>query len=514
MRTPASSTLFLACILGCVAEPVLAQGESPEYTVWLKSDPAGADRFGLVLDVSGDVAIVGAPRDNDPLFGVGEYGAAYVYRNSDSGWVEEMKFEEDDRQFYAWFGQAVAIDDDVALVSVRNDAETDDGAVSVYRYDGNMWAPETTLVCADRERGDGCGRSVDLDGTIAVLGSPADVEDGIRSGSARVFRYDGAEWVEEATLLPDDPVHSLHFGESVAVHGHRILVGAWGVSSDDDSHPVGSAYVFEQDSTGWVRTAVLESDETNRLSQFGLRVGLYDDLAVIGAPLDDENGGGAGAAFLYRFDGVEWIEVDKILAHDPTGFNMFGSSVAIDRERIVVGAPNWGPPNETSNGKAYVYEYAQDGTLQHIADLVPETDGTGDEFGTAVAVAGETVLIGSPSHDVPMPGVGTVYAYVSPRSSVAVERPTRQIGVRLSAAYPNPFVSSARLRLELDRPERVRITLFDLLGREIRVLHEGVVPAREPMDFEVHAEGLPAGIYLIRATTAGLAVTRTVTLIR
>src|SRR5690606_18376606 len=167
--------------------PGIVRAQTPTPSLWLKSDPAGAVQFGASIDVSGDVAIVGEPRDNDLLFEVGEYGAAYVYLQVGSGWVEEAKFVEEERQFYAWLGGDVAIDGDVAMVSVRNDEETSDGAVYVYRYKGGSWTEETKLVCADRAPGDDCGLSVDIAGDIAVLGAPQDEHDGVRSGTARVF---------------------------------------------------------------------------------------------------------------------------------------------------------------------------------------------------------------------------------------------------------------------------------------------------------------------------------------
>src|SRR5690606_36730246 len=123
-------------------------------------------------------------------------------------------------------GGDVAIDGDVAMVSVRNGEETSDGAVYVYRYKGGSWTEETKLVCADRAPGDDCGLSVDIAGDIAVLGAPQDEHDGVRSGTARVCRFERSGWSEEGTLAPQVPAPARYFGQSVAIEQDRILIGA------------------------------------------------------------------------------------------------------------------------------------------------------------------------------------------------------------------------------------------------------------------------------------------------
>lgn len=84
----------------------------------------------------------------------------------------------------------------------------------------------------------------------------------------------------------------------------------------------------------------------------------------------------------------------------------------------------------------------------------------------------------------------------------------------LSAAYPNPFNPQTQFELTLKQQQNVRIAVYDLLGREVAQLHEGVLPANELQVFRFGADALPSGIYLIRVTGEHFATTRQATLLK
>jgi len=86
--------------------------------------------------------------------------------------------------------------------------------------------------------------------------------------------------------------------------------------------------------------------------------------------------------------------------------------------------------------------------------------------------------------------------------------------VMLSAAYPNPFQRQANLTLTLSRPEPVHVSLYDALGRRVRVLHDGIWPAESPQTISILADGLPSGVYLIRVETTARVESRMVTVLR
>lgn len=95
-------------------------------------------------------------------------------------------------------------------------------------------------------------------------------------------------------------------------------------------------------------------------------------------------------------------------------------------------------------------------------------------------------------------------------STVAEEHATATRGIDLSTAYPNPFRYEARLTVMLDRSEPARVSVFDVLGREVRVLHDGMLAARTLHQFAVSAEGLASGVYVVRVATPTLRQSRRV----
>ena len=403
------------------------------------------------------------------------------------------------------------------LVAMRNDEETADGAVFVFRYDGNSWTQEDKLTPSDRRGGDTFGASVSIEGNIALVGAPRrTVEGTVQNGSAYVFRYDGTNWMEEAILTPADPTLSKYFGQSLSLSGSRALIGAWGDSPGGSGQNAGSAYVFDFDGSAWVQTAKLSPQEPASRAQFGVSVALSGDVALLGAPLDNELGGGAGAAYAFRLgDDGAWTEEEKLLADDYSGFNLFGSAVALSGAHAVVGAPNWFAPNEDATGKAYVYAYDQSsGVWQKQADLVPPDGGAGDDFGDAVAISEGVILVGSPEHDLPQGNVGAVYFYGTPAAPTAHELPDEEGAIKLSQAYPNPFQHEVTFLLMLSEVAPVRVRIFDLAGRQLRAIHHGHMPRATESRLVISAGDLPMGTYVVRVETAMHSASRLVSLVR
>ncbi|MEZ4315097.1 MAG: FG-GAP repeat protein [Polyangiaceae bacterium] len=123
---------------------------------------------------------------------------------------------------------------------------------------------------------------------------------------------------------------------------------------------------------------------------FGLSVDVSGSTAVVGAPLDDELGNAAGAAYVFDRAGGAWPERSKLVASGGIAIERFGVRVAISGNTLVAGAPD----DDGSVGAAYVFERAGEGWVQQ-AKLTPTQGHLGDRFGLAVAIAGNTIVVGS-----------------------------------------------------------------------------------------------------------------------
>ena len=308
--------------------------------------------------------------------------------------------EEGDR-----FGESVAISDGQhglrAVIGVpREDGETDNiGAAYVFRYDEKAfaWVREARLVNPDPEHGGSFASSVGIDGETLVVGKPSDNELAGGAGAAYVYRFNGVEWVKEAKLLASDGRRLHNFGIAIDIAGDTIVVGARSRNINKD------AYVFRYAKGEWVEEAILRP-EGDGSSGFGQSVDIAGDRIIVGALWDFENGPYSGAAYVFRFNGATWIRETKLLAEDGERDAYFGRSVAIDGDQALVGAPDSG------DGAAYVFRFdRRSGQWRQERKLIPPEGFVW--FGRQVALNGELAAIRSRSHYDRDPDVDSVFVY-------------------------------------------------------------------------------------------------------
>ena len=84
----------------------------------------------------------------------------------------------------------------------------------------------------------------------------------------------------------------------------------------------------------------------------------------------------------------------------------------------------------------------------------------------------------------------------------------------LTAAYPNPFTEQARFTLEVAEAQDVRVTIYDVMGREVIRLHDGSLAAGTRHGFEVDGRALASGVYFARVEGEHFAETQRLTVLR
>jgi hypothetical protein len=299
-------------------------------------------------------------------------------------------------------------------VTVRPDGSSQFGAAYVYRFDGTEWVEKQKLQ-GDRfipDFGNPFGHSVSVSGDVAVIGSPNSFnQEKISTGSAYVYRFDGTrppgdQWVQEQEILALDGASGDLFGFAVSVSGDVALIGAVGHDHADPFPARGAAYVYRFDETRppgdrWVEEKeVCTSNEESCASEleendlFGWSVSVSGDVAVTGARLGEGNSTTSGSAYVYRFDGTEWLpEGPKLFASNGVSFERFGESLAVSGDVAVIGAAT-GDGNTTNSGSAYVFRFDGSGWVEE-KKLLGSDAARGAQFGFAVSVSGNVALIGA-----------------------------------------------------------------------------------------------------------------------
>ncbi|MCP3917595.1 MAG: hypothetical protein GY711_18780 [bacterium] len=361
----------------------------------LASDGAAEDLFGTALAISGDTAIVGAPWDDD--LGA-RSGSCYVLERAGSAWIEVDKMLASDGMPADFFGLAVALDGDTAVVGARGaDGQvTSSGAAYVFERTPNGWVETGKLFASDADGNQRFGQSVSISGDTVVVGANWDDTLGFEAGAAYVFERTGTGWLETTKLAALDGTFEDEFGVAVVISGDTILVGAIGDFTPNQSgccDPSGSAYVFERSATGWTQSTKLIASDASRDARFGSDVALSGDAALIGAVTDSGSVGfEAGAAYVFERSGGVWTETNKLLGSDTVEDDRFGKSVSIvgDRALITTSDHDVG----TDDGAGYVFERTPGGWVETDM-LLPADGGDNEDFGSTGALFGATALIGA-----------------------------------------------------------------------------------------------------------------------
>ncbi|MBN1509649.1 MAG: LEPR-XLL domain-containing protein, partial [Sedimentisphaerales bacterium] len=343
--------------------------------------PSGST-IGSNVSIDGDYAVVGDRWDNDK--GV-RAGAAYVFRRNGTRWVEEAKLYASDCAELDQFGWSVDISGDHIIVGAPGASGSSLGAAYIFKRDNTGWVQEAKLAASDGAGGDEFGASVAIDGAYAVVGAPG-VENGYSSGAAYVFGRDGSDWTQQTTLLPSDVEYYNEFGHSVSVSGDYALIGA------DRLGPC----IFRRNGTVWTEEAKLDIPSHQTTIIWPDAVSIDGEYALVGVAQDSDKGGCAGAAYVFKRDGIDWTQQEKLLAPYGAQGDFFGYSVCIDGDYAVVGAIQ-DDDNGQNSGSAYLFR--RSGTYwTEYAKLEPsDADGL-SFFGGPVSVSGEFVLVGE-AHD-------------------------------------------------------------------------------------------------------------------
>jgi hypothetical protein len=247
------------------------------------------------------------------------------------------------------------------------------------------------------------GTSVAIEGDLAVIGCPIGTGNGWASGMVIVYRLVNNVWQREAELIAKDGAVGDMMGVSVDVSEGRIIAGAW--FNNHAGTNSGAAYIFEQVNGLWVQTTKLIAKDAYTQDSFGRRVAIEGDVCVVTAPLDDDNGASSGSAYVYQFDNT-WFQLQKLTAKGGTGGDQFGLGLAMDGERILIGAPF---ANE-GRGNAYLFDRAN--VMFVESEVFSDPNGEpADNFSFSMDVDGDNVAIGSYLDDDVAPDAGSVFMF-------------------------------------------------------------------------------------------------------
>ena len=393
--------------------------------------------FGFSVAASGNYVVVGAP--GETLSGALYAGAVYLFNTSGA---LLHTYTSPNAGSYGQFGYSVAIGGGYIVVGAPYENQTLAPVYSGNVYLIDIQTGATRLVFSPVPQNDGLfGFSVSISGDLVAVGAVAEISGGLLvSGNAYVVSLATADVI--ASIANPAPAFEGYFGWSVALNGTTLVVGAPGAGL---TNMAGTAYEFNLD-TGAVTAFASPSPTAD--GSFGIAVAVDGTTILVGAA--DETSGGvfqSGNAYLFSetsgalvssaFNAPEWpwdarfgaavAEIGGTVVVGAFGANASGYdqaglayifdqipltvtspgatfeggsgySVAISGGVAVVGAPfEFGPGDVGFAGNAYVVSVDASGGPT-VLTLTSPTDEVGD-FGAAVAISGNLVVVGAPGID-------------------------------------------------------------------------------------------------------------------
>lgn len=388
------------------------------------------DHFGWSVDLYGDTLVVGAPHHDGgmtlPIAGLPpdlgfDSGAVYVFvRGLGGAWTQQAKLTSPllttvPRAAEAEnFGSSVALSGDTLAIGAEGNtfpvppALLTDlyagggygsvGGVYIFTRTGSTWAQQGALLRgAQVSNQDHFGGSVDLDGDTLVVGARfgGALPFTLRIGHTYVFERAAGVWTQTARLAASSFSDFDHFGNSVSISGATIVIGAPGTNGiPAGSIPdAGAAYVFDKVGALWIQTAVLMSAAATSQDYFGWAVSVDQDSIAVGAPFAETGLILNGNVTMFSRTGSSWTEDETLSVCDPIrnaeDVDQFGSAVSLRGDHLLVGAWSSSVQGLTS-GAAHFYtrdpvggSWEQNSVVQHPAPALL------DRFGVAVALDGD-----------------------------------------------------------------------------------------------------------------------------
>ncbi|MGE4158827.1 MAG: DUF6531 domain-containing protein [Planctomycetota bacterium] len=314
------------------------------------SDLNTNDYFSAALAFDGSVMVIGAYNQD---VGFIDAGAAYIFEKQNGVWVQVQKVTAGDPHASDWFGAGVAIDQGRILIGATkfNGAVADMGCVYVFKKIGGVWTQAQQIVSPFS------GGAEQLFG-YPIVSNKGEVYFGARSedsvaqdsGALFVYEYDGSSYQFSQKLKPSGIQQGQSFHWPV-LNGNQMFVAAHG---DPALSRTGRVYVYNHNGTQWVEGLSFTSPDVGPEDLFGFGISTYDNAVIVGARFDNSNGTTRGRAYVFRDHGSGWVQDDIFETSLLSLGDQFGYAVEVI-ENFVLISSGYEDINNADDGAIFAF---------------------------------------------------------------------------------------------------------------------------------------------------------------
>ena len=368
-RFAAAAALALALSLGSV--PAKANGFN--NIAFLQPTDLTFDQqlsFGVAAD-GPIMAAAALPTSTKP-------GTVYVFAFNNGTWQQQAELTApDSTALNDRFGSSIAVRGNLLFVGDGNSIDPSGsvtGAVYVFANVNGTWTLQQKLFPTGTP--DAISFAGQVENGMAISGNTVAVGSGGGQGSVFVFVNTGGSWVQQARIVPTDPLVAA-FGHSIALSGDTLLVGAPQTTTAAVSTP-GAAFIYGRQNGVWTQQARIDPEKPAFFGNFADDVSLDGNTAVVGGPAAQ----GEEVDIWVKVSASTWAP--QAVLTDPDGFDDtdFGHGVKVIGDLLLVGAYTDGNPDGVGTGKAYVYTRGGSTWTEHPdLEMAPGANGFPDPVG-------------------------------------------------------------------------------------------------------------------------------------
>jgi len=385
----------------------------------LITDGSGSagNAFGQSVALSGGRIAVGAPGAD--INGT-DNGRVYIFEENAGSWSQTASVDSGKVSLITGktangsdFGAALALQGNRLVIGAPYaNGPVSQGVALVYAYSGGSWVYRQALLKPTIDKPDLFGRALDIEGDTIVVGARFRDSSHPGSGAAHVFARDPVtgSWSHQQKLVASNAVAGEEFGISVDIEGDTVLAGAFDGLNPIPNFVSGLGYVFQRTGTVWNQQQIISAADAALNDRFGRAVALDGDRIAIGATADDDNGlNDSGSVYTFR---IRTNPAHKLVAFDRTVDAEFGIALAVSGDTLVVGAPfhDHSVALNDNKGAAYVYRRNADSWLLE-QQLLASNAANDDHFGWSVDISGDRIVVGAPHRNGTFVNSGAAYTF-------------------------------------------------------------------------------------------------------
>jgi len=420
---------FFMLSLSIMTYPILGFTSNGPYVQERKLYPSGIGMSGTESGFAGSLSLDG----NRLLIGsqnTADTGIASIYDYDGETWVRSSRIIPVGGRPNGNFGYDVKLFGDFALIGSpeRYTYGLDSGLALLYQYNGSRWILKQSLVASEPREGGRFGCSVDQSNDTLIVAACS-------QNNVFVFKHDGNQWLETQKLIPQTLPYSDSYGLNLAIHGDWLMISAidvtffervievyqfngieWEYSQTIETNGSTSVAIdnqwaiiktnmpgqegvnfFKLNGSVWEYHQSADTGGFDVSFSFGDHFVLSEDKAYISDSLNTVNSIRPGAVFAYELVNDSWVFKEKLVASDGAELDLFGGSLAVSDNHLIVGA-NGDDSDGLDAGAAYVFEASQ-GLMEEQTKLKDGRGAVNALFGAELSVFGDYMLVGASGED-------------------------------------------------------------------------------------------------------------------